>query len=105
MNKEEILEKSREEKRDEGKEFVFHKGRKSGVMGMVILFVILAAFNLYNNRLETTYALVTMFFGYLGSESLGMYTLTHKKIDLLKTVIGCIVCIAFLVLYVNGVIN
>lgn len=105
MNREEILEKSREEKRDEGKEFVVHKGRKSGVMGMVILFILLAAFNLYNNRQETTFALLAMFFGYLGSESLGIYTLTHKKIDLLKIIIGYIVCLTFLVLYVNGVIH
>ncbi|MBT2292239.1 hypothetical protein J7E73_24525 [Paenibacillus albidus] len=105
MKKEEILEKSREEKRDEGKEFVFNKGRKSGVIGMVILFGILAVFNLYNNRQETTYALVAMFFGYLGSESFGIYTLTNKKMDLLKTIIGCILSISFLVLYVNGVRN
>ncbi|WNS42327.1 DUF6442 family protein [Paenibacillus sp. MMS20-IR301] len=105
MNKEEILERSRGEKRDEGKEFVSHSGRKTGVMAMVILFVILAVFSLYNNRQETTYALITMFFGYLGSESFGMYKLTHAKTDLLKTVIGCIVCIVFLVLYINGVAN
>ncbi|WP_157764420.1 DUF6442 family protein [Paenibacillus riograndensis] len=42
MKKEEILQKSREEKKDEGKEFIFNKGRKSGVIGMVIMFGILA---------------------------------------------------------------
>ncbi|KWX89029.1 hypothetical protein AMQ83_03085 [Paenibacillus riograndensis] len=105
MKKEEILQKSREEKKDEGKEFIFNKGRKSGVIGMVIMFGILAVFNLYNDRHVTTYALIAMFFGYLGSESFGIYTLTNKKMDLLKTVIGCILSISFLVLYFNGVRN
>ncbi|WP_353953975.1 DUF6442 family protein [Paenibacillus riograndensis] len=48
---------------------------------------------------------MAMFFGYLGSERFGIYTLTNKKMDLLKTVIGCILSISFLVLYFNGVRN
>lgn len=105
MDKEEILQKSREEKNDEGKEFALNKGRKSGVIGMVVVFVILAVFSLYNNRQETNYALIAMFFGYLGSESYGLYSLSNKKIDLLKTIIGCIVSVSFLVLYIYGVEN
>jgi len=99
MEKEEILEKSRQEKRDEGKEFVFDKGRKSGVTGMVIIFCILAVFNLYTGREATNSALVAMMFAYLSCESLGKYTITKRKIDLFKIIIGSVVCMYFFVHY------
>jgi hypothetical protein len=105
MKKEEILEKSREEKRDEGKEFVLDKGRKSGVIGMVIIFCILAVFNLYTNRQETNSALLALIFGYLGFEGLGLYRITKKKMDLIRIIAGCIVSITFLIIYLNKVIN
>ncbi|KGE18728.1 DUF6442 family protein [Paenibacillus wynnii] len=105
MKREEILEKSRQEKRDEGKEFVLDKGRKSGVIGMVIIFCILAVFNLYNNRQETNSALIAMMFGYLGFEGLGLYKVTKRKLDLIKIIAGCVISISFLVIYLTKVSN
>ncbi|WP_379138550.1 DUF6442 family protein [Paenibacillus sp. sgz500958] len=105
MKREEILEKSREEKRDEGKEFILDRGRRSGVIGMVILFCILAVFNLYNNRQETNSALIAMMFGYLGFEGLGLYKLTRKKMDFIKVVAGCMISVSFLLIYLTKVIN
>lgn len=99
MEKEEILEKSRKEKRDEGKEFVFDKGRKFGFIGMLIIFCIIAVYNLYNNHPETNSALISLMFGYLGCEGLGAYTITKKKIDLVKIVLGAVICIYFLAKY------
>lgn len=54
------IRKSRNEKGDEGKEFVFAKGRKSGFIGMLIVFCILSVFNLYNHSQETNFALKAM---------------------------------------------
>ncbi len=102
MKKEEVLERSRNEKKDEGKEFIFDQGRKSGVIGMLVIFVILAGFNLYHNHQETNFALIAMFFGYLGCESLGIYRITKKKIELLKLIMGCIVSVSFFVMYLVG---
>ncbi|WP_410771536.1 DUF6442 family protein [Fontibacillus sp. BL9] len=103
MKREEILEKSRQENRDEGKEFVFNKGRKSGVIGMLVMFCVLAIFNMYNTLQEANYALIALMFGYLGSEGLGMYSITKKKMDLFKFIIGCVVSVSFLVVYIYGV--
>lgn len=105
MKKEEILEKSRKEKRDEGKEYVFDKGRKSGVFGLVVIFCILAVFNLYTKRQETNSALLAVMFGYLGCEGLGMYSVAKKKLDLFKFIIGSIISLSFLVLYIYKVSN
>lgn len=100
MKKEEILEKSRKEKRDEGKEFAFAKGRKSGAIGMLIIFCILAVFNLYDNRQGTNFALLAMFFGYLGCESFGIYCLTKRRMDLFKIIIGSVFSVYFLIMYI-----
>jgi len=99
MKREEVLERSRKDKTDEGKEFVFNKGRKTGFIGMLILFCILAVFNLYNNRQETNFALLSMMFGYLSCESFGTYNITKRKVDLFKIIIGFVVCIYFLSKY------
>ncbi|WP_068614657.1 DUF6442 family protein [Paenibacillus tuaregi] len=103
MKKEEILEKSRNEKRDEGKEYVFDKGRKSGFFGMLVIFCILAVFNLYTNRQETNSALIAVMFGYLGCEGLGMYSVTKKKMHLLNFIAGSIIGISFLGVYLYRV--
>ena len=47
MTKEEILERSRKEKKDEGTEYMMNRGRRYGVMAMSSMFIILAVFNLY----------------------------------------------------------
>lgn len=105
MKKEEILEKSRNEKGDEGKEFVFAKGRKSGFIGMLIVFCILSVFSLYNHSQETNLALkavIAMFFGYLSCEGLGMYSVTKKKMHLLNFILGLIISVSFLFIYFYG---
>lgn len=105
MNKDEVLKKSREEKRDEGREFVLSKGRKSGVLGMVGVFIILAVFNLYNDLQETNLALIAIFFGYLGGEGFGMYKVSRRRMDFLKFIIGGTISLSFTALYIYGVMN
>ena len=100
MDKEEVLEKSRKEKRDEVKEYAFDRGRKIGVIGMVIIFGILAIFNLYNNRKGTNFALLSLFFGYLGLESFGIYYITRRRIDLFKIILGLGLSFYFFITYI-----
>lgn len=99
MEKELILEKSRQEKNDEGREFVHNRGRKFGVLGMLIIFSILAVYNLYDNHQETNSALLAVFMGYLGCESIGIYSITKKKLDLIKAIAGPVLSIYFFVKY------
>lgn len=99
MKKEEILERSRNEKRDEGKEFTFDSGRKFGAVGMLIIFSFLGFYNLYHNLRETNYALLAMFFGYLGCESIGIYHITRKTKDFINIIVACLLSICFMILY------
>ncbi len=101
MNKEEILEKSRKEKRDEGKEYTFDRSRKIGIIGMVIVFCILAVFNQYNNRKETNEALLALFFGYLCFEGFGIYHINRRRIDLFKIILGAVLCVYFFIAYIT----
>lgn len=96
MNKEEVLTKSRNEKRDEGKEFSSAWGAKSGVIGMVLVFVILSVYYLYTGRRNSVLPMLSMVFGYLSFESLGIYHITKKKSELIKIVAGSILCVIFM---------
>ncbi|MNI37026.1 hypothetical protein D3C73_910980 [compost metagenome] len=99
MDKEIILEKSRQEKKDEGKEFIFNRGRKFGVIGTLSIFCILAVFNLYNNHQGTNAALLAVVMGYLGCESFGIYSITKKKMDLIKIILGSGLSLFFFIKY------
>ncbi len=50
MNKDEILEKSRKEGRDEGKEYTDSMGRRYGTAALCVMFAVLALFNLYHGQ-------------------------------------------------------
>lgn len=98
MNREEILLKSQKEKEDEGKEYIHSCGRKSGVAGMMAVFVILAVYYLYTGSGEQVYPLLGIIFGYLAAESLGIYRAAKKKRELAKIGTGLVLCLVFLIL-------
>lgn len=77
MTKEEILERSRKKKKDEGTEYMMNRGRRYGVMAMSSMFIILAVFNMYQG--QDNNQILAIFWAYLGYESYGMYTATHQK--------------------------
>ncbi len=97
MNREEILRKSRTEKIDEGKDFIFSSGRKSGVIGMVIVFLFLSIYYLYTENHSHIYPLLAIIFGYLTFESVAIFHHTMKKAALVKVCIGLSLCVFFLV--------
>lgn len=101
MNREEILLKSQNEKKDEGKEYMYSCGRKSGVIGMMAIFLFLAVYHQYTDAREQNYPLLCIIFGYLTAESLGIYQVTKRKRELVKIGAGLILCLAFLVLTIT----
>lgn len=103
MNKEEILQKSRAEGKDEGAEFISNKGRRYGVEALVIMFVILAVFNLYQG--QNCHQILAMLFSYLGLESYGMYKADKKKIRLIGMVVGIIAGVVFGILHIVSVLK
>lgn len=98
MNKSEILRKSQSEKRDEGKEYLYACGRKSGVIGMMSIFIILSVYYLYTNNREQVFPLLAIIFGYLAFESLGIFYIAKKKMELIKICVGLLLCLIFLLL-------
>ena len=102
MNKEEILEKSRKEGRDEGREFTDSQGRRYGVSGMCVMFIVLAVFNLY--RGQSNYQILALFFAYLGMEAFGMYRVNGEKIRIVTAIGGLIAAILFGVCHVMNVL-
>lgn len=96
MNKEEILRKSQAEKHDEGKEYLNACGRKSGVIGMIIVFLILSVYYLYQNDTSRIAPLLSIIFAYLAFESMGIFMLSKKKIEMIKIGIGLLLCFLFL---------
>lgn len=103
MNKEEILEKSRKEGMDEGREFADSQGRRYGVSGMCVMFVVLAVFNLY--RGQSNYQILALFFAYLGMEAFGMYRVNREKIRIVMTVCGLIAAVLFGICHVMAVLR
>ena len=97
MYKEDILEKSRNEKNDEGQQFAESKGRRIGVIAMTAMSLILMVYNLFmglNND-----AIFALFWTYLGFESYGKYQFTKGKAELTGAVAGIIAGIVFLINY------
>ena len=101
MTKEEILERSRKEKKDEGTEYMMNRGRRYGV-AMSSMFIILAVFNMYQG--QDNNQILAIFWAYLGYESYGMYTVTHQKKRLVAAAAGVIAGILFAITYVIHVI-
>jgi len=97
MNKEEILEKSREAKSDEGSQYAQNKGRRIGVAAMMILFIILILYNLF--RGIDNNAIFALFWTYLGFESYGKYRFTKGKAELVGAIAGMIAGAGFLACY------
>ncbi len=96
MERDEILRKSRNEKNDEGVVFINTQGRKIGVIGMMIIFIVLSIYYLYTNHADCIYPLLAMVFGYLTFESAGIFNVTKKKSALVKAITGFLLCLTFL---------
>lgn len=98
MNKDEILEKSREEKNDEGLIAAENKGRKIGMIAFTIVFAFTLVFNFFNGN--DIYACIAMFWAFFATETYPKYKFTKNKVYLFTTILGataCIIAIATLI--------
>lgn len=103
MNKEEILARSRNEKKDEGKEYYESQGRRYGTVAMLIMFTILAVFNLYQG--QSNHQILAMFFAYLGAESYGMFKMSRKKEHIIGAIVGAVICVVWASCYFMEVLR
>ena len=98
-----LLAKSRNEKKDEGTEYIASRGRRWGVGAMSLMFIALSVFNWANG--QDNYQLLAVFWAYLGFEAYGMYKVTHESMRLIAAICGLIVAVLFAVCYVITVLR
>ena len=103
MKKEEILAKSRAEKKDEGVEFALSKGRTYGIIGMTFMYLALLVFNwIYDQDCSTLFA---MYWTYLSFELFGRYTVTKQKALFVGALLSLIAGLGFAAAYVIGIVR
>lgn len=98
MNREEILEKSRKEKSDEGLISAENQGRKIGILAFCGVFVFVILFNFFNG--QPNYAPMAMFWAFFAAEAYPKYKFTQRKAYLVTVVMGAVASIAFLANFV-----
>lgn len=86
MNREEILEKSRKEKQDEGMLNAENRGRKLGMVAFCIVFIAIMLINFCTGH--SNHAPLTMFWAFLAAEAYPKYKFTGRKSYLVITVAG-----------------
>ncbi|WP_394863316.1 DUF6442 family protein [Paraclostridium bifermentans] len=97
-NKEEILKRSRNSKRDEGMEFVENKGRTIGFRALCVIFIFIVLFNSFMGKRSDEVS--ALFWAYLAFESIPKYKFTHEKAYLVTTIFGIIASLASLLNFI-----
>lgn len=103
MNKEEILERSRKEHKDEGFQSAEDKGRELGMIAFCLVFIFITIFNLIHGRENE--APLAMFWAFLAAEAYPKYRFTKRKSYLVSTIAGAIASILNLIQYVITVLK
>lgn len=99
MNKEEILRKNRQSKKDEGIEFVQNEGVRFGFYVFVIISFLMVVFNQFIG--VKSFDIFALIFIFASTESMIKYKFTHKKRYIISTVIYVFLCIACLFTYID----
>ncbi|WP_099205231.1 DUF6442 family protein [Scatolibacter rhodanostii] len=93
MNKEEILAQSRKENEDEGFDYAQNKGNYFGLKAICALVILFIITNMVNRHKTLTYAdanysVLSLFWGYLGFQQMGIYQFTKKKSTLVTAILA-----------------
>lgn len=86
MDKNELLARSRAEKRDEGEAYVADRGRRAGVVGFCAVTVVILTFNFIMD--QNNYVPLAMFWAYLAAEGWGKYRASRARSHLWVVVFG-----------------
>ena len=98
MEKQDILEKSRREKRDEGVTYAENAGRRYGMIAFCLLNSAVILYNLVKGL--DSYLPLALFWGYLAAEGLGKYQVRRERKYLWVVVCGAVASLCFLLCYV-----
>ena len=105
MNRDEVLERSRKEKKDEGMVSAQNTGRKIGYLASTMMYFFLIFFNMYIKESVTTIALHALFWVFFSSEAYAKYRFTKKRRYLVLSIVWGISSLIFLLLYTISLIN
>lgn len=99
MNKDEILNKSRESKKDEGAEFIESKGVQLGL----VIFIVISFFMIIFNEVVglKSFDIYTLTLIFLSTESITKYRFTHKKRYVIITIFYVTLGIISLLAYID----
>lgn len=86
MKREDVLNRSRSSKQDEGVEYAENQGRKVGFIIFTLLFAFLAIFNLFYGETATFYAINSLYFAFSTGEAYGKYRFNKSKLYLVGTI-------------------
>ena len=98
MDREEILQKSRQENADEGFQHAEDTGRKIGFLAFAVVFILIVLFNLFHGK--DNYAPFAMFWAFTAAEAYPKYKFTQNKAYLITAVCGAIASLASLLSFV-----
>lgn len=99
MNKEDILNKSRNSKEDEGAEFIENKGIRLGFGIFSIISLLIVVFNEFVGL--KSFDIFVLIFVFSSTESITKYKFTHKKRYIVSTIFSVIFCIICLIAYID----
>ena len=91
MNKEEILMKSRKEKKDEGMIQAENHGREIGISAFCLVFIFVYLFNFFTN--QPNHGPFAMFWAFMAAEAYPKYRFSKSKAYLVTTIAGSITSI------------
>ncbi|MDD6795938.1 MAG: DUF6442 family protein [Clostridiaceae bacterium] len=100
MNKEEILEKSRQSTIDEGIEHAENEGRKTGYIIFTIVYAFIITFNLFFGESDTFHALSSLFSIFIATEAFQKYRFIKNKIYLISAIAAGMTSIISLINYI-----
>ena len=98
MTREEILEKSRMEKSDEGMREAENRGRKIGITAFCLMEIVIILFNFFTG--QSNYVPFAIFWAFSGTESYSKYRFTGQRTFLLITILGGVASVLFFVCHV-----
>lgn len=103
MDREDILRRSREEKQDEGRTYVDNWGRRVGVVGFCLMFLVILVFNYCTG--QNNCGLMALFWAYVAAEAWGRYRACRVRGQLFIALAGALGALCWLAAYVLGVLK
>ena len=103
MDKNEILQKSRLENKDEGMLIARNKGAVLGKRIMAAMCIVVLLIYVFVKRVDdfSYFAVLAIFNSFLIGENIEQYRFTKKKSDLWSTIFYCVITLLWLGLFVS----